>query len=453
MKKYTLILLSALLCSCNSFLDLKPHGKIIPKTVEEFSALEHSILNDIENGKEDVLTGNFSSVYNYEGITDNIDNIARPGSYPAYVGKNMTSLIGNYSELYEKIKDCNIILDEIKESEKDSEIGKKVLATAYAIRGLAYYNLIRVFCDPVDKANVAEQLGVPIVTSFDIEGKPLRSDLKTCFELIIDDFKKSIELEANDEDYMFTTDVVKALLARTYFLYEEWDSARIILEELLKKYPLLSGDAYKSMMNAEHIKEGNIIFKSYTNPGASIISYNSTTKNSKSSPVSKFLFELFDANDIRKDIWFNKLRENNKVLSYRIRSAEYCLMIAEAYYHLGDRTKALEYLNILRDKRITANVHYTEASLPEIDPNYLIKLNAEDKAVDKLLYAILIERQMELYMEGDRWFELKRNGRPEMWTISKNYKYVTEAYMYTIPIPSREFVLNPKLKQNTGYNY
>jgi len=54
----TLIFLMALvlMTSCKSYLDIKPYGKTIPKTAEEFSAMMHTILNDIDYG-EDYLVG------------------------------------------------------------------------------------------------------------------------------------------------------------------------------------------------------------------------------------------------------------------------------------------------------------------------------------------------------------------------------------------------------------
>ena len=71
----------------------------------------------------------------------------------------------------------------------------------------------------------------------------------------------------------------------------------------------------------------------------------------------------------------------------------------------------------------------------------------------KMMQAILEERRRELYMEGDRWYELKRNGRPEWWIISGGLKYTTRAYLYTAPILKADVDLNPDLKQNPGYVY
>ena len=51
MKKiYFIILVAMSLVSCDKYLDIKPYGKTVPKTPEEFSALLHSHLNDMDEG-------------------------------------------------------------------------------------------------------------------------------------------------------------------------------------------------------------------------------------------------------------------------------------------------------------------------------------------------------------------------------------------------------------------
>ena len=39
-----------ILTSCNNYLDVKPKGKIIPKTAEEYSTILHYWLDEIEKG-------------------------------------------------------------------------------------------------------------------------------------------------------------------------------------------------------------------------------------------------------------------------------------------------------------------------------------------------------------------------------------------------------------------
>ena len=90
-------------------------------------------------------------------------------------------------------------------------------------------------------------------------------------------------------------------------------------------------------------------------------------------------------------------------------------------------------------------------NLPEVFKQN-ITTDATGTPLTKLMSAILCERRKELFLEGDRWFELKRNGRPEFWIAANGKKYVTEKYLYTVPIPKSDVNLFPGLIiQNPGY--
>ena len=90
-------------------------------------------------------------------------------------------------------------------------------------------------------------------------------------------------------------------------------------------------------------------------------------------------------------------------------------------------------------------------TLPPVDPSAMIKVDAEGKNLTPLMASILNERRKELYMEYDRWFELKRNGRPEFWVGYKGIKYETKKYLYTFPLWKQDLRVNPNLVQNEGY--
>ena len=50
-KTFTVIALVLLAVSCNRYLDIKPYGQTIPETAEEFSALLHAHLDEIDYGE------------------------------------------------------------------------------------------------------------------------------------------------------------------------------------------------------------------------------------------------------------------------------------------------------------------------------------------------------------------------------------------------------------------
>lgn len=143
-------------------------------------------------------------------------------------------------------------------------------------------------------------------------------------------------------------------------------------------------------------------------------------------PVNATLLKLFGAEpqkDVRWNIMCDAKRVNRKTVTARVRGSELHLMLAESYAHPGaqqDEAKALSLLNELRRKRIEDVEDYTLRTLPEPDPGALITVDAAGKPLTPLISAILDERRKELYMEGDRWFELKRNGCPEWWVIQQS---------------------------------
>ena len=113
---------------------------------------------------------------------------------------------------------------------------------------------------------------------------------------------------------------------------------------------------------------------------------------------------------------------------------------------------ALNALNRLRRHRIEGVTDYTMESLPAKTENGLIVKDVYGNPLTPLLCAILCERQKELFMEGDRWYELKRNGRPEFWAARQGRKYTTMRFMYTFPIPISDMNLTKGMVQNPGYD-
>ena len=161
---------------------------------------------------------------------------------------------------------------------------------------------------------------------------------------------------------------------------------------------------------------------------------------------------LYDnENDVRYKVGLDEKRMGAKTPECRVRLSEIYLMLAEAYSHKGEDELALTVLNELRRHRITNVVDLTMATLPPLRNDNRIVVDAEGESLTPLLQAILDERRREMFLEGDRWFELKRNGCPEWWIINNGLKYTTKKYMYTAPIYKGDVDLNPDLKQNPGY--
>ena len=109
---------------------------------------------------------------------------------------------------------ANSYVDARAGEESDTEEANNIRGTAYAIRGVAYYQLLRIFCEVPRTGEFDTQLGLPIVTTFDMEEKPLRSTMQATINQIESDLQKAASYHINDNIYRFTEDVIKGYQAR-----------------------------------------------------------------------------------------------------------------------------------------------------------------------------------------------------------------------------------------------
>ena len=443
---------------CGGYLNVKPQGEVIPETDEEFAAIVHNRLRDIEGGGDEYVIGNMDAIKHLEGCADNLDaNIRTSANLTFFAGEEIDSRQRAYEDSWEIVRDCNIVIENLKG--RDSDVAKGALAAAYSMKGIVYYNLLREFCQPWDNSSSGELPGIPIVDNFGINDKPTRGTIAQTYEYTKAQLESALALNPTDPKYVFTEWVIKAYEAKLDFWCQKWDSVISLCEDILSKsgFTLTPISEYSGMINSKYDAVGEVIVRSHINNSSELDWYFSYSKNYLASrPASARLIRLFGddpGKDVRYAASFDSKRMNVKTPECKVRLSEIVLMLAEAYCHKGDDESALRWLNELRRNRIEGVQDLTMASLPTVREDDRIVVDCEGKAVTPLLQAIFDERRKELYMEGDRWYELKRNGRPEWWVISNGLKYTTKAYLYTSPISKSDVDLNPGLEQNPGYVY
>jgi hypothetical protein len=450
--KRIILPLLLLLAGCTRYLSVQPQGEVIPKTDEEFAALMHGRIRDIEGGGDALVLGNMETVALFEGSADDLDaNIRIGDGLISYAGEAINSRMSDYRDMFEIIRDCNIVIEGL--AGRTSDTARGALGAAYAMKGILYYNLLREFAGPYDPADAAAEPGVPIVDKVDIEAMPSRASMKVTAEYADSQLAAALPFTTDDRKWFFTTALVRAYRARLAFWCEDWDTAAAIAEDLIDHsgLTLTPPDGYKAMLDAA-APTGEVIAKTHIDNSSELDWYFSYMKGYIASrPGCAALARLYEPGDIRLATSFNAKRLNTKAPERRVRLSEMYLIAAEAEYHRGHPDIALGYLNDLRSARIEGAAPLTEATLPPVREGDRITEDAAGKAVTPLLQAIFDERRKELYMEGDRFFELKRNGRPEWWVISNGLKYTMKKYLYTAPIYKQDCELNPDLRQNPGY--
>lgn len=449
LNRYIVLMVLPLLLSCNSFLDLKPYGKTIPKNAEEYSAMIHTMLNNIELDKDSYILPSTSDIITNEAIADNLDANIFLGQevIPYYVGQRLNSQI--YGRVYQNIRNCNIVLDGL--ANDNTELGKTVKSASYAIRGVSYFELLKYYCLPV-AGGVYPELGMPIVDYFDMEARPVRSSYRETVEYIESNLIKALELNSDDDLYIFTSDVVKFYLARLYFWTAQWDKAIEISEQLLSKYPILDRENYSQMVLGSR-KFDNMIVRYKSGLVQDQYVVDRVYSSLRNRPVNRDFIDIFDQpqNDIRLVQSVNALRNPIKLFIGALRSEELLLIAAESYYYKGDNSKTIELLNLLRSKRINNYEPITLNSIPQTTEKSPIVKDAMNRALTPLISFVINERRKEFFMEGDRFMELKRLGSPEFWVSRNGLVYTTMEFMYTYPIPADDIILNKGIIQNPGY--
>ena len=342
MRKYiTSFAFALILTGCNSYLDIKPYGKTIPKTTEEYAALVHGICDEIDRGRDNSeMVGSYGETQTLEAYADNLaTNLAASNdNMPTYVGQYLSNRQSLYSNLYAQIRNCNIILDEYEDG-RDTREGKDIIGAVYAIRGVCYYQLLRIFCAPplADDA----QLGVPLVTEFNMEAKPIRSTIQETINQVESDFKAALACDIQDEMYRFNNDVLHGYLARLYHWCGRWQEARAEARLVLANHPLLSGDDYVNMMSTQYGLAGNKIFMA-DRIADNQIGISGAMSSMERRPLSADFVNLFaeGTNDIRRknNLFFNRKRTNRKRFFTGMRAAEMALISMEcADYRLHAR--------------------------------------------------------------------------------------------------------------------
>lgn len=122
---------------------------------------------------------------------------------------------------------------------------------------------------------------------------------------------------------------------------------------------------------------------------------------------------------------------------YKIRLADIILMEAEACAYKGQNDKAAQLVNMIRNRVGLGNI------------------NANGDMIEKVLH----ERRLELALEGQRWFDLCRNGKVEKYmnaVYAKDagrltQKRIFDENSYLLPIPQSALDQNNNLEQNPGY--
>jgi len=445
MKKLNILLIS-LFCifatSCDDFLDIKPVGKVIPTTEQDFRDVLTNAYKSVPQDRSKTAVRGDELMLKYSAWSE---------SYRIYVNqftwqdevRPVTDMQFPWQGFYSAILGANqVIIDGAYATESNDETLDQLLGEAYLMRAYMHFGLANLYSD-VYSADNLDAKSIPLSTSIDIWQDFTRNTIGEVYTQVIEDLNKAIELLNIDEqskglNYRFSKISAYGFAARVYLYMGEFDKC----SEFAKK-ALLINSSLEDLNSADAVLP--VDFTSKENVLAMEQTYDKDFKFEFY--ISSKLENLYDkVNDLRFAKFFDGSsageykcvlgNDNKNKVSMRI--AEFYLDVAEAQAKSpkGDLTEAKKYLKDLLVTRFTPAYYATQAAA--------IDAMSKEQFIAKLAE----ERMKELACQGFRWFDLRRNGKPELKKTfdGKDYTLLENDPRYVIPFPIEAVVNNPNLK-------
>ncbi|MDB5192125.1 MAG: RagB/SusD family nutrient uptake outer membrane protein [Segetibacter sp.] len=376
---------------------------------------------------------------------------------------------------YKAITIANIAIARIPGIQMDAALRTRLVNEARFLRGLLYFNLVRVFGKVPLVLQEIEPL-TPEAASVDAIYAQIISDLTAAKDL-------PLSYDVAQGRGRATSGAAKSILAKVYLTLGKWQECATLCKEVINsnQYALWANFADVFKLSSRGGKEaifsvgfgdanGAIIFWEVGQFNVRLLPPQLAVEGVENSqgwqPPTQNLYNTFDAADQRRAVTFiTRARNPNGIfVNFKphiqkywdrvaepkangssndfpvIRYADVLLMLAEASNELGDATEAHKNINIVR-KRARFNGTLDLSTVPDY-----VGLSKE-----AFRAAVLKERRMEFVAEGHRWFDLVRTKTLETAVPAAKPGTIPAARHYLFPIPQRELDLNPKLVQNTGY--
>lgn len=469
MKRHTLLLSVVLtgitLISCKKFLDLKPDQSLyVPSTLTDCQALldDYSKMNSLYPG---IGEGASDSHYFTDATWNAITSKEERDNYIwATDGLHITSMWqGPYSIIF----NSNMVLQVLEKIKPEDQTEyNRIKGSALFYRGYALFSIASLFCKPYDPSASTTNPGVPVRLSPDVDLIYGRGTVKETYQQIVQDLKSAVDL-------LPETSIIKsrpnkiaayAALSRIYLAMRDYTNAGNYANLCLQKYNTLMN--YYSLNSAATVPfqqfNAEVIF-------ASVLARPTSLSQTSAKIVKTNLYDLYEANDIRKTIFFRtntgtsagtfafkgSYEGSTSNLFCGLATDEIYLIRAECNARAGKTTEALKDLNDLLKTRWQVEKDANGNIIKDINGNPISKyVDYTANTADEALDIILKERRKELVFRGIRWIDLRRLNKEDKFAITLTrtvnsivYSLPPNDNRYTLLIP-QDVINNTGIPQN-----
>jgi hypothetical protein len=474
MKKIIFIILVSLITGCEDFLQEVPKDRLSENNFYSTKIDAQAAVDAIYPPLRNAFRTLYLLMLDIQADYANGRGSTMPlGEYQGFDQTNINRAATMWGYFYQGIRNANIVLDKVPEILMDETKKASLLAEARFLRAYYYYHLVRNFgAVPVYLENGEEKLS--------------RQPVAEVYQLIIEDIKiGEVNLPESPSAYGHPTKwSAKAFLSEVYLTIGEWQLARDKAKEIIDNGPFslvgvsVADDFDKVFGPLANGTSEEIFYLKYNNTDGWEWPQNLLWSETLFSPFGNYViysvpgpfFSNWDNNDLRKK-WgvfseyissktgkLTTLPSSTPILCSKFRDpkspsraghgndypifrlADVLLIYAEASVMAENNVsaEALECLN--KVKRRAYGYPYNSASAVDFPGN--------GWTADSFRETVVQERAYELYMEGKRWFDLKRLGTAKLKEIimTNTGKTVKDKHLLW-PIPQQEIDTNPEIDQ------
>ena len=499
--------------SCKkSFLEVNPQGQLTEDQVlidpNAASNMVTGVYNTLYLGGFGPTTVGFEYVLATELASDDADKGSTPSDGQADFGSidNFTMTANNpvvnnlWQGYYQGISKANRAIDQLNKATFDETTKTRLLGEVRFIRGMYYFNLVRLF------GGVPKIIRVPEASEFNSDEFQTRATKEEIYTVITEDLQfasdnLSMTGETGSQAGRATKGAAQSLLSKVYLYQKDWQKAYD-----LSKAVIASGKYSLVKNNADTLTDFNLIFREKPENG---VGGNNNTESifevqtginvgeNAVSPLfsngqgprstggwndlgfgfnspSQDLANAFEANDTRRAgtiIFINptvpenspgtflwdgyRLPTQDSVANARYNYKAYHSPLKESVQVSNNKDTKPKNIRILRYAEVLL-INAEAAAMLGIGSEALSNLTMVRARAGLTTSAAAVadiwkERRSELAMEQDRFFDLVRTGRAGVVLRAQGKAFV-DGKNDIFPIPQPQIDLSAgRLTQNNGY--
>ena len=453
------VLAVGLLSSCSSYFDVDMDQN--KESKDAFSSAQ-----DVKNG----MIGAYYALGNYRfygrnvvALGDMASDIATAssstGHFYAINSYGITDTNGELDEIWNygyKVIDRSVrtingaqkVLEEGVLEEEEAAINSYI-SQCYALRALATFTLTNIFGLPYQPGQANSQLGVILITDkpYTTEDKVHRSTVAECYQQVLSDIAKAKEYYVGEDEmngadqFYFNLAAIYALEARVNLYMGNYAAAKEAAEKALEERGSdgATPNVYLNMWTSNAISAEDILTIAKSNDDNLSANALNTLYGSYKGGLTSFTTSKFGANDLRAGVLnyyaykYCGLPTAQAVSNIPVfRVSEMYLILAECEANLGNLDAAKEALLFTAQR---------DADIQGADQLPSTK--------DELMDFINDERIRELYLEGHRWYDARRQGL-KITVATNSYDFDVAKFVY--PIPAAEINSGYGAEQNDGWS-